>query len=62
MGLVPNSALASLVVAEKRCLVEVPDKWTMEDAATVPFAYITALYALCVVRIGLHRNNESEFS
>lgn len=58
MGMVSNSALASTVAAEKRCLVDIPDEWTMEDAATVPFVYITALYALCVVRIKPLRSNE----
>lgn len=51
MGLAPHSALASLVAAEESCLVEVPDNWTTEDAATVPLVYTVALYALCVVRI-----------
>jgi fatty acid synthase len=41
MGIIPHGALASVVVADKSSLMEVPDHWTLEDAATVPVAYAT---------------------
>ena len=41
MGMVPYGALASVVVAEKNMLWDVPDHWTLEDAATVPVVYGT---------------------
>lgn len=38
--------LATAVDTESRFLWEVPDNWTLEDAATVPVVYCTAYYAL----------------
>jgi fatty acid synthase len=36
MGMVPYGALASVIVADKTMLWDVPDHWTLEDAAAVP--------------------------
>ena len=41
MGMVSFGALASVVMAERRMLWDVPDHWTLEDAATVPVVYGT---------------------
>ena len=41
MGMVTHGALASVVVADRRMLWDVPDHWTLEDAATVPVVYGT---------------------
>jgi len=41
MGMVSHGALASVVVADKALLWDVPDHWTLEDAATVPVVYGT---------------------
>jgi fatty acid synthase len=41
MGMVHHGALASGTVARKRTLWDVPDHWTLEEAATVPVAYGT---------------------
>jgi fatty acid synthase len=41
MGMVDHGALASAVVARKNMMWEVPDLWTLEDAATVPVVYGT---------------------
>ncbi len=41
MGMGPYRALASVVVADRSMLWDVPDDWTLEDAATVPVAYGT---------------------
>jgi len=39
MGFVGSGALASMALADKRMLWNVPEQWTLEDAATVPVAY-----------------------
>jgi len=41
MGMVTHGAIASVVMAEKCVLWDVPDHWTLEDAATVPVVYGT---------------------
>lgn len=48
MGMVAACGLASTVLADKGFLWEVPSKWTLEEASTVPVAYATAYYALSV--------------
>lgn len=48
MGMVAAKGLATTVVADKSFTWEVPDAWTLEEAATVPVAYATAYYALVV--------------
>ncbi|XP_069698892.1 fatty acid synthase-like [Periplaneta americana] len=57
MGIVPSCALGSMVLAHKDLLWNVPNNWTLEDAATVPMAYATAYYAL--VLIGKMKKGES---
>ena len=37
-----------MVDAEKSLIIPVPDEWTLEQAATVPVVYSTAVYALVV--------------
>jgi fatty acid synthase len=44
MGVVVSAALATLVCANKNFLWDVPDHWTLEDAATVPLVYATVSY------------------
>ncbi|XP_039311877.1 fatty acid synthase-like isoform X2 [Solenopsis invicta] len=48
MGIVEAKGLATTVVADINFLWEVPDKWTLEQAATIPIAYATSYYALFV--------------
>ncbi|XP_041987847.1 fatty acid synthase [Aricia agestis] len=57
MGMIEARGLATTLQADPGFLWEVPDKWTLEEAATVPVAYGTAYYAL-VVR-GRMRRGES---
>jgi len=45
MGIV-NGGLATTVSADLDFLWEVPDKWTLEEAATIPVAYAVSYYAL----------------
>ncbi|KAL1497478.1 hypothetical protein ABEB36_008436 [Hypothenemus hampei] len=47
MGLLPKGALATLVKANY--IWEVPQNWSLKDAATVPIAYSTCLYSLFMV-------------
>ncbi|KAJ8719814.1 hypothetical protein PYW08_011989 [Mythimna loreyi] len=46
MGLLPDSALGSIVEADPALLWPVPEHWSLEDAATVPLAYVSAYYCL----------------
>ena len=48
MGLLPAKGLASVVDTRRDFLWNVPDDWSLEQAATVPVAYSTAFYALVV--------------
>ncbi|XP_029454886.1 fatty acid synthase [Rhinatrema bivittatum] len=48
MGLLPAKGLATMVDADQRFLWDVPEHWTLEDAASVPVVYTTAYYALVV--------------
>lgn len=48
MGLLPAQALATTVLADQRFTWEVPDAWSLLEAATVPVVYSTAYYALIV--------------
>jgi fatty acid synthase, animal type len=48
MGMVAARGLATSVEADPQFLWDVPRDWTLEQAATVPVAYATAYYALCV--------------
>jgi fatty acid synthase len=41
MGMVPRGALTSVLLADEDLLWDVPEHWTLEDAATVPVAYGT---------------------
>ncbi|KAJ8025187.1 Fatty acid synthase [Holothuria leucospilota] len=48
MGIVTSEGLATSVDAESHLLFDVPDSWSLEDAATVPVIYSTAYYSLVV--------------
>lgn len=48
MGLCSAKALATCVEADSRFLWDIPDTWTLAEAATVPVVYTTAYYALLV--------------
>lgn len=49
MGWCMQGALANLFLADDDLLCRVPEQWTMEEAATVPFVYTTAIFALIAV-------------
>lgn len=46
MGLVENRGLATRVQVPSDLLWEIPNAWTMEDAATVPSVYLTVSITL----------------
>ncbi|ESO84944.1 hypothetical protein LOTGIDRAFT_235996 [Lottia gigantea] len=48
MGLLEAKGLATTVDADHRFLWDIPEKWSMEEAATVPVVYSTVYYALVV--------------
>nr|XP_025034359.1 fatty acid synthase [Pelodiscus sinensis] len=54
MGLLPAKGLATVVDSDQRFLWEVPEAWTLEEAASVPVVYATAYYAL-IVRGGMRK-------
>jgi fatty acid synthase len=41
MGMIDQQAIASVVLGDRTMLWDVPDHWTLEDAATVPVAFAT---------------------
>ncbi|XP_076267668.1 fatty acid synthase-like [Rhynchophorus ferrugineus] len=45
-GMIIGGACASIVQGDELCLVDIPDEWTMKDAATVAVVYSTVIYAL----------------
>ncbi|KAH8377960.1 hypothetical protein KR093_008108 [Drosophila rubida] len=48
MAMVPAKSLATYCLANKNLLWNIPDNWSMEEAATVPCVYATVYYALVV--------------
>lgn len=46
MGMVECRALSNLCVGDPYLSWEIPENWTLEDAATVPCVYGTCYYAL----------------
>lgn len=46
-----QGTLATMVKADNTMLWEVPQAWSLKDAATVPVVYGTCLYALVVVSL-----------
>ncbi|KAK9701631.1 Phosphopantetheine attachment site [Popillia japonica] len=48
MGMVAARSLATTVLADPSFLWEVPEKWSLQEAATIPVVYGTSYYALIV--------------
>jgi len=48
MGILGAQAMATTVISDWKFRWEVPDSWTMEQAATVPVVYTTSFYSLIV--------------
>lgn len=48
MGTNNTLALATTIPLNRELVWQVPDEWTLEEAATVPVAYCTAYIALCI--------------
>ncbi|XP_076294049.1 fatty acid synthase-like isoform X1 [Lasioglossum baleicum] len=45
MGLAQSRSISNLIVPQTLNTWTIPDKWSLEDAATIPSAYFTVLYA-----------------
>ncbi|GFW58514.1 fatty acid synthase [Trichonephila clavipes] len=45
-GFAPARAMATAILTEPAHCIDVPDNWTLEEAATVPIVYATCYYAL----------------
>ncbi|XP_044766742.1 fatty acid synthase-like [Coccinella septempunctata] len=48
MGMVDAKGLATTVLSDQMFLWEVPEKWSLEEASTIPIVYGTSYYALIV--------------
>ncbi|KAL0119902.1 hypothetical protein PUN28_007965 [Cardiocondyla obscurior] len=48
MGVCSDGGIANVILADKYLKWVIPDKWTMEDAATIPIVYSTCYYALYI--------------
>ncbi|KAK0084976.1 hypothetical protein PV325_006291 [Microctonus aethiopoides] len=48
MGMVAARGLATTVLADPGFMWEIPEKWSLEEAATIPVCYSTSYYALFV--------------
>ncbi|KAK4877606.1 hypothetical protein RN001_010112 [Aquatica leii] len=48
MGIVDARSLATTCIADSEFLWEVPEKWSLEQASTIPVVYGTSYYALIV--------------
>ncbi|CAG9772141.1 unnamed protein product [Ceutorhynchus assimilis] len=48
MGLLPVGALSTTVLADRDILWDIPDSWSLDEAATIPLAYSTSYYALII--------------
>ncbi|KAH7949673.1 hypothetical protein HPB49_013646 [Dermacentor silvarum] len=48
MGMVNGKGIATALAADPIMMWDIPESWTMEEAATVPVAYSTVYYALVV--------------
>lgn len=59
MGIATNNILSNYIIPDSDFTWNIPDKWSLEDAATVPVAYIVAYLSL--VLKGNLLNNESIF-
>ncbi|XP_075219330.1 fatty acid synthase-like isoform X2 [Lycorma delicatula] len=46
MGMVSENSFSTKIIADKNLIWNVPDTWSLEDAATVPVVYTTVIYAL----------------
>ncbi|XP_011503081.1 PREDICTED: fatty acid synthase [Ceratosolen solmsi marchali] len=46
MGMIEHQAISNACLADNELLWEVPNHWTLEDAATIPCVYGTCYYAL----------------
>ena len=48
MGLVPAGGISTTVLTDPLFTWEVPENWTLEEAATIPVAFATSYYSLIV--------------
>ncbi len=44
MGITSSKCIANIVECNKNQLIPIPDKWSMEDAATVYFSYAKVIF------------------
>lgn len=49
MGMVESKAFSNLCLIDRGLTWEIPEKWSLEEAATVPCVYGTCYYALYII-------------
>lgn len=49
MGMIAHGALSTLILSDAYFKFPIPDRWTFEEAATIPVVYGTVIYALIMV-------------
>ncbi|XP_044764578.1 fatty acid synthase-like [Coccinella septempunctata] len=57
MGMVVRGALSTMIAADNYLLMDVPDCWSLEEAATLPVVYGTIIHAL--KGVGKMKNGET---
>lgn len=50
-AMIKAKAFSNLALVDRYCMYPVPDKWTLEEAVTVPVVYGTVLYAFFMVTL-----------
>jgi NADPH:quinone reductase-like Zn-dependent oxidoreductase len=56
MGLMDSGSLSTMVLADKNIMWNIPDHWTLEDAATVPMGYGTVSCGEVKSKFGIYRH------
>ncbi|KAF2904462.1 hypothetical protein ILUMI_01702 [Ignelater luminosus] len=51
LGMIPSGGLASIINADSYLVLEIPEIFSMEDAATIPVAYGTVLHAFKIANL-----------
>lgn len=51
MGVSYQGDLSTLVMPDENLLMKVPNRWSLEEAATVPVVYATIIYTLKLVSV-----------
>ncbi|CAG9818777.1 unnamed protein product [Phaedon cochleariae] len=62
MGIVDGKALATMVLTNSSFLWEVPEEWSLEEAATIPLVYATSQDDLCPIGCVMTKKHKPQSS